>query len=180
VVVRSCRIRDNADAAISTVLFWIIVVAGVVAVAANTFYPGVKEAEKKAALGKNAVAILSPELTSNRELLDEDKRIINNGWSSFDFFDVSAWEAISRGGLLLGLDSDYVNKILNIYKFIYKSNSIINVITEHTSGTSSSLTNSIDTVNTYKQKLSIVLEKLNAAFGELDKRPNSASPPSGR
>jgi hypothetical protein len=123
VVVRSCRIRDNADACHFDSVILDYCRAGVVAVAANTFYPGVKEAEKKAALGKNAVAILSPELTSNRELLDEDKRIINNGWSSFDVFDVSAWEAISRGGLLLGLDSDYVNKILNIYKFIYKSNS---------------------------------------------------------
>ena len=156
---------------LSTVLLGLTVAAGLIAVVANSFYPGVKDAEKKAALGANAIAILAPELASNKERVDEDKRIINNGWTGtyIEDFDVSAWEAISKGGLLLGLDVDYVNKILMLYNLVYKANSIINVIIEHTNGTSASLMNANDTVNTYKQKLSDVLEKLGVAFEELER-----------
>jgi hypothetical protein len=104
----------------STVLLGLIMAAGLIAVVANSFYPGVREAEKKAALGANAIAILAPELASNKERVDEDKRIINNGWNGtyIEDFDVSAWEAISKGGLLLGLDVVYVNKILKIYNIV--------------------------------------------------------------
>jgi hypothetical protein len=153
----------------STILFWIIAVAGFIAVMANTAYPEAKEAEKKAALAANAVAIINPELNSNWDRFDQDNSALKLGYTgnSMDYFDVSAWETISKRGLLLGLDVDYVNKMLKIYNLMYRANSVIGVIIEHTNGTSSSLSNSADTVIIYKQRLSDLLEKIGTAYKEL-------------
>jgi hypothetical protein len=37
-------------------------------------------------------------------------------------FDVSAWETVSKGGLLLGLDAADIRKLLLIYKKCYQAN----------------------------------------------------------
>jgi hypothetical protein len=149
-------------------LFGAIVVAGFVAVVANTLYPGARESEKKAELAKNAIAILTPELEFNKTLLG-NLRPLPDTAVPLNYFDVSSWEAISKGGLLLGLDSEYVKKILKVYSLVYKANYLLNGLVDRTTGTTSALSNSSQIAQAYRQHLSETFDNLDAAFRELSK-----------
>jgi hypothetical protein len=88
----------------SWILFFVIVISGVIAVAANAWYPVVKAREERAELASNAKAILLLEFKRNSEFVSTIHASLVKGELYLEQFDVTACETISKGGLLLGLE----------------------------------------------------------------------------
>lgn len=102
----------------SSVLF-----GGAVAVFANALYPLAKAREAKYRLASDARTILLPEVKRNADLglsmqgsLAEGKLIL-----PLQKFDVTAWETISKGGLLLGLEPAEIVNFLHVYRLAYEA-----------------------------------------------------------
>jgi hypothetical protein len=106
----------------SWALFAIIVIGGAVAVVGNTLYPLAREQEKRARLADDAWAILQPELETNKNLAAEMSAELEKGTVDTRKFDVSAWETVSKGGLLLGLKPTDISKLLLVHKMCYQAN----------------------------------------------------------
>jgi hypothetical protein len=91
-----------------------IVVGGVLVVVGNIFYQTATSRESKARLANDARTILLPEIQRNSALVSSLKSSLADNKLSFEMFDVTAWETISKGGLLLGLKPE---ETTNSYKF---------------------------------------------------------------
>ena len=144
-----------------------LVVGGAIVVLANAAYLSASEREKKAELAEDAAAILQPELQSNRALLDDlHPRVAANPVPLVEF-SVSAWEAISKGGLLLGLASDRTEKLLQVYSRIYRANDLLAGLREHTMGVANAMANSATVIHEYKGSLEAALNNLDVAFSDL-------------
>ncbi len=87
----------------SWILFFVIVISGVIAVAANAWYPVVKARDERAELASNAKAILLLEFKRNGEFVPTIHASLVKRELYLEQFDVTACETISKGGLLLGL-----------------------------------------------------------------------------
>ena len=85
-------------------LFGVIVLGGLMALIGNTLYPLAREHESKFRLATEAKAILQPEIDRNLELAASMKVALKSNNTSLFKLNVTAWETISKGGLLLGLD----------------------------------------------------------------------------
>jgi len=157
-----------------------LVVGGAIVVLANTIYLSASEREKKAELAEEANSILEPELQSNNKALPYMLWLVANSGVSFDDFSVSSWEAISKGGLLLGLESDRTRKLLQVYSLIYKANNLQAGLRE--AATRDVRSNAIISVPTasqeYRKMLEAALNNLDAAFRDLGMPPPSEAPAS--
>jgi hypothetical protein len=87
----------------------------------------------------------------------------------FDDFSVSSWEAISKGGLLLGLETDRTRKLLQVYSSIYKANKLQADLRE--AAMRGAMPNAMMTAQTasqeYRSMLKAALDDLDAAFRDL-------------
>jgi hypothetical protein len=109
----------------SWVLLAIIIVCGIAVIVANSYYPIAKERESKERLAQDAKAILIAEVKSNAQLVKFELDLIAKGQVNDAQFSVSAWETVSKGGLLLGLKSEEITKFLQAYNWIFRANMLI-------------------------------------------------------
>lgn len=82
-------------------------------------------------------------------------------------FDVTAWETISKGGLLLGLDSAEIANFLHAYGLAYQANDLIVQLLDSTTGIKSALGNAKQTQQIYIATLQDTLKKLQTSLSEL-------------
>jgi len=155
----------------SSFLLFVILISGAFAVGANIWYQAAKAREAKADLASNAKAILLPEVKRNGDLISSMQAALTKGQVPLEKFDVTAWETISKGGLLLGLDPAETNKFLNAYRLAYQANDLSAQILDLTVGVRSALSSANQTKSLYLNSLKITLEELQAAFSELGVKP---------
>jgi hypothetical protein len=148
----------------SSVLFVILVFAGAVAVIANALYPVAKAQEAKERLARDARTILLPELDRNATLLASIQTDLAKGTIPPRMFDVTAWETISKGGLLLGLDPDEIRGFLDIYRLAYQANQLIAQLLGFSTGIESALGNAAKSREIYAANLEDTLNSLKAAL----------------
>lgn len=117
-----------------------ICVFGGAAVLATTYYPVAKAREDHASLAKDAKDIIDPEVASNIALVAVLRNKLDNNWISPERFDVSGWETISRGGLLLGLDAVEIRRYLKMYRLTYTANVRLDALSESSTGVASVMT----------------------------------------
>src|SRR3979409_680755 len=139
----------------SWALFALIVIGGGVVVIANTLYPLARAQETKEKLANDARAIISPEIKSNLALVGQ---IQTAGNVLAQKFDVTAWETISKGGLLLGLKSDEISKLLHAYSLIYRANDVITKILETVTGIGSAMQNAGTTRQMFGVQLKSIVD----------------------
>lgn len=108
----------------SWILFGLIVIGGAVAVISNTLYPLAKARETKERLASDARTILLPEIKQNSEIVLSMQSTLEARIASVEKFDVSAWETISKGGLLLGLKPTEITNFLQVYRLVYRANDL--------------------------------------------------------
>lgn len=141
----------------SSLLLIALIVFGVLALAANAAYPVVKEREAKEKLAQSAKEILAPEIKRNTEVLATIEQDLSSGKLMGSKFDVAAWETVSKGSLLLGLDSAVISKLLHVYSLEYRANELSAGILDTYTGIGSSLSNAGVTremlVTSYKEAL---------------------------
>ena len=133
--------------------------------------PASRDAENKEALAHDAMAILEPELALNKELLANLlPSIAKAEGTSLNYFSVNAWEAMSKGGLLVSLKASDVKRLLRVYNLTYKANYLLGEIREHTLGAAAAFAASPQLVAELNRLLSGTLVDLGTAFQELDRR----------
>jgi hypothetical protein len=151
----------------SSLLLFALIVFGILALAANAAYPLVKEREAKEKLAQSARQILAPEIQRNTELLATIEKSLQAREASIEKFDVAAWETISKGSLLLGLDSAVVTKLLRVYSLEYKANDLSARLLENTIGTESALNKAPAIRNILAGILEKTLQELQSAVTDL-------------
>jgi hypothetical protein len=152
----------------SWVVFWIVIVSGAVAVFANAWYPTLKEREQNLKLSKNAMDILRPEIKQNREIAARMKSLFESNKESFETLNVSAWETVSRGGLLVGLEPDKVTKLLRAYSLSYKANELHDRYVDATVGIVAALGFATKLPGVIKAALEDILGQLDSALSDVD------------
>jgi hypothetical protein len=152
----------------SWALFALIVIGGAVAVVGNTLYPLAREQEKRAHLADDAWAILRPELVANKNLATEMTAGLETGTVDTRKFDVSAWETISKGGLLLGLKPADISKLLLVYKMCYRANETNAELNDYMAGLRSTLTKREQFLEFFRNSLKTTLVELQSAIGTID------------
>ena len=105
-------------------LFGVIVLGGLMAVIGNTLYPLAREHKSEFRLATEAKAILQPEIDRNLKLAALMKAALNSNSISISRLNVTAWETISKGDLLLGLEPSEINTLLQTYGRIYRINDL--------------------------------------------------------
>jgi hypothetical protein len=151
----------------SSLLLIALIVFGVLALAANAAYPVFKEREAKEKLAQSAKEILAPEMQRNFAVLATIEKNLQAREAPIEKFDVAAWETISKGGLLLGLDSAVVTKLLRVYSLEYKANDLSARLLATTIGVDSAL---IDAQNIRNMLLGILektLQELQSSLTDL-------------
>jgi hypothetical protein len=147
-----------------------IVIGGGVAVVGNIFYQTATSREAKERLANDARTILLPEIRRNSALVSSMQSALATGSVPFQMFDVTAWEAISKGGLLLGLKSEEITKFLHIYRVVYQANHLISQLLEFAAGIGSAMQSAPQTRQTIISNLQIALKELEVAFSEVDQK----------
>jgi hypothetical protein len=155
----------------SWALLTVIIIGGIVVVAANSFYPLAKDREAKERLARDAKTILMPEVKSNLERIATLENLLKQGQIPSTGLDVSAWETVSRGGLLLGLKPDEITKFLSAYGIVYRVNDLLAKILESLTGVSSALTGVANTRQMYVNDLNGALTQLQPLLTDLSKSP---------
>jgi hypothetical protein len=154
----------------SWALFGLIIIGGAVVVVANTLYPLAKAQETKEKLAGDARAIISPEIKSNLVLVGQSQAAFTSGNALAQKFDVTAWETISKGGLLLGLKPDEITKLLHAYSLIYRANDLTTKILDTVTGIGSAMQNAGATRQMFAAQLKTTLDELQTALSHLDSR----------
>ena len=149
-------------------LFAMIVVGGAMAVIANTLYPLAKAREGRERLASDARAILLPEVKRNSELVLSIEAILAANNIPLQKFDVTAWETISKGGLLLGLEPAEITKLLHVYSLAYQANDLSAQLLDSATGVRSALANASQTKQVFLGNLQRTLKELEAAFSDLE------------
>jgi hypothetical protein len=155
----------------SWLLFAMIVVGGAVAVISNTLYPIAKSNEAKTRLAKDSRSILFPEIQRNSALVSNIQSQLQAGTFPLQTFDVTAWETISKGGLLLGLDPDEITQFLNIYRLAYQANHLLAQLLEVETGIGSALASAPETKKLVTHDLELTLNELRNAFAAVEQHP---------
>jgi hypothetical protein len=84
--------------------------------------------------------------------------------------DVTAWETISKGGLLLGFDSKRITSLLDIYSAVYRVNELSSLLIEAVTGVQSALVGADQSKHAIVGSLQAALSELQSAFNELDEK----------
>jgi hypothetical protein len=152
-----------------------IVVGGAMAVIANTLYPLARAQEARERLANDARTILLPETKRNSALVVTMQGALETGGLIPLTLDVTAWEPISKGGLLLGLKPDEITKFLHIYSLANRANQLITQLLEAATGVGSALQSAPQTRQTIISNLQTTLRELQNAFSEVDQKPQFAT-----
>ncbi len=154
----------------SWILFALIVIGGAVAVIANTLYPLAKAREAKERLASDARAILLPEIKRNSEIVLAMQSILEARTVPVEKFDVTAWETISKGGLLLGLEPTEITNFLRIYRLVYQANDLSVQLLDSATGVRSALEHSQQIKEMFLSKLQSTLKELQAALSNTERK----------
>ena len=154
----------------SGVVLFVVVAAGALAVAANSYYPLAKEREARERLARNAKAILLPEIQRNEKIVSDMQKILPEG-IPMATLDVAAWQTVSSGGLLTGLKPEETTKLLRVYSLIFQVNAVSVRLTELSTGVAAALGDAPQSREFYKHQLQGWLTVLQQAFAEVDKEP---------
>lgn len=151
----------------SWALFGVIVLSGAVAVTANTLYPHVKSEEDKSRLAKDAKAIVLPEVQQDLTIAIAYLKTLQSGDMPTYTLQTTAWETVSRGGLLLGLSSQEITKLLNIYRLANEVNFASAQLLDSTIGIRSALGTARQTQQLFRATLQQKLTEFETAAEEI-------------
>jgi len=121
--------------------FWVIVIAvGALLVAiGNIQYNRARESESKKEMAAQAVLILRPELDRNLKILVQMQKDIPKSQIPVEAFDTAAWQTVSHGGLVLGLDDNLLPNMMKIYNLMNRANALHFRILEMSIGVTSTI-----------------------------------------
>jgi hypothetical protein len=153
----------------SWLLLAIIVGGGIIVVAANSLYPIAKEREAKERLAQDAKTILLSEVESNAQLVKFELDLITKGQVNDAQLSVSAWETVSKGGLLLGLKPVEITKFLQAYEWVFRANMLTARIMNTIVGVDSAMVGVADTRNHLITELKDTLTRLGPLLDSLEK-----------
>jgi len=151
----------------SWALLSIIIGSGLVAVVANGLYPLQREAERKEGVARDARDILLPELKSNLEIAAKMQSALAARELSLEKLDVTAWETISKGGLLVGLDKAEINRLLHVYNLVYRVNELRDRLVESLTGIQVALDTTPKTRQIIIDNLLTNLHELQSALADM-------------
>ena len=139
-----------------------IFVFGGLAVLATAAYPVVSAREDKERLARDAKTILLPEIEENKNLVASMQTSLTPNAILTRMLETAAWQAISNGGLLIGLNSDQINRLLRIYSLVFQVNALVAKLLDLRTGMSYSL-------NQAPQIRQIIFDELQGKLSELQK-----------
>lgn len=122
----------------SSIWVGLIVIGAIVVAISNIQYNRAREAENKVMMAKQALELLQPELQRNYEYLKKQKDQ-NLSFTIEAPFEVSAWETVSRSDLLLGLDSNTLSTLMQVYYLMNRANTLHKKYVDLTVGLESAL-----------------------------------------
>jgi hypothetical protein len=151
----------------SWVLLAVIIIGGIAIVLANSYYPIAKEREATTRLAQDAKSILLAEVRTNLTVLTAMQDAMKEQRIRDAQFSVSAWETVSRGGLLLGLKPDEITKFLTAYNQVYRANALEARIIDTLVGVESSMSNADETRQKFIGELQSLLTSLEPRLKDL-------------
>jgi len=158
-------------------LWLIAIIFGVsLAALANIQYARARDAEKKTVAAQQARSLLDPEVRRNGERLDQMLQALDKDQIPLDAFDTTAWQTVSRGDLLLGLPSEDLSRILQVYHLANRANSLHSRLLESVVGMASALQGSLETRKLLISNLRGVLKELAPLVKAVSSRPGPNTP----
>jgi hypothetical protein len=106
---------------------WILTVGlgcAILALSMNTIYPTAKAKEQQKQLSEKAWQLLLPEILDNLDVASTYNQVITKNRVPPKNFRVSAWEMVSGGGMLLGLEPNDLNSALRAYSLLFQANAL--------------------------------------------------------
>jgi hypothetical protein len=119
----------------------LIAFGGFLVVAGNAGFPIAREQEKKARLSADAWSIIRPELEDNRKIVIDTLTYLDNNEVNLAKLRSSSWEVVSKGGMLLSLDSRDSLNLMRVYDKVYQINDINTEYIDYGIGMKSVLSN---------------------------------------
>lgn len=153
-----------------------IALGGAVATLAVTLYPAASAREDKARLAKDARSILSPEIEANKKLAYAIQTEVTPNTIPKDILETAAWQTVSAGGLLVGLEPSQITRLLRVYSLVFQVNALLARMLDLTTGMSYALTQSPQLRRIIWNELQPKLLELQKALAEID-TANTVAPP---
>lgn len=146
--------------------FFLMVACGAAAIYANTQYPRARSREAQEQLAKDARMILLPEIEENYQLVTILLAELNTKKNEIPLQElhVSAWETVSKGGLLQGLPPLEITKLLAIYDRTYRANKMHSKYLDLSTGVASALKRAGHIKGVYRQNLINALGAVQSAI----------------
>lgn len=158
----------------STVWLIVIAIGAVVVAVGNIQYSRVREAEVQQELARQALRILTPELSRNGEILAEFHRAISRSDIPFDTFETTAWTTVSGSELIRGLVDETLPQWLRAYHLIHRANENHVRIVDLTIGVTSALGNSRKIRDVLVRQVLDILHELEPILSDLKASPTVA------
>ena len=156
-------------------LLLMVLFGGAMAAAGVTLYPAASARDDKVRLAHDANAILLPEIEANKKIAASMQSEITPNTIPTSVLEVSAWQTVASGGLLLGLDAPQITKLLRIYNLVFQVNAHIAKLVELTTGISYALQQSPQLRQIVFNQLRVKLGELQTAFADLGDKPLKAA-----
>ena len=83
-------------------------------------------------------------------------------------FDVTAWETISKGGLLLGLKPTEITNFLQVYRHVYRANDLSAQLLDSATGVRSALQDRKQIKEMFLSNLQSTLKELQATLSNTE------------
>jgi hypothetical protein len=175
VVAATCNVALSLVEGIDTkkrgALLILLALFSVIAAVATTVYPPAIARDEKKRLARDAKILLMPEIQQNSTRVANMLNILAMGRHPIDLLDTAAWQTVSSGGLLAGLDAEDTSKLLRIYSLVFQVNSIDDHVRDATAGVRAILGDAEGPTAFVERQLQARLAALQQAFSELDKTP---------
>jgi hypothetical protein len=152
----------------SWIVLVLIVIGGIMVVVGNIEYPRARAREDKQRLANDARTILLPEMKRNSEIVLSMQSALEARHVPMEKFDVTAWETISKGGLLLGLEQSEIAKYLRVYGLVYRANDLSAELLDAATGVRSALQDSQHIKDVFVGGLQSTLKELQVALASTE------------
>jgi hypothetical protein len=107
----------------------------------NIHFNVTRDRERAQLAGEKATSMLKIECANNLKRIAEMRQAFATGQAIVDNFEMTAWNIVSNGGLLVQVDQDTLAKVADIYYLIGSANTHQSRLLEMTFGVAGSLTN---------------------------------------
>jgi hypothetical protein len=152
-------------------LLCLILFGGALAAFGVTLYPAASAREDKASLAHDAKAILLPEIEVNKKVAASMQAQLTPNTIPTSALEVSAWQTVSSGGLLAGLEPSEVTSLLHLYSLAFQVNSLIARLVDLTTGIPYALQQAPQIRQIVWDQLQPKLSQLQKAIADLDEHP---------